>query len=205
MSSPVISIDQSSDSGGFLSVILGPMFSGKTDYLLRELHIFATMGVKVLYVNHLLDTRDGIFSSHNEMITQLGNGINGIKLSDSNDIVKEAADHLIIGIDEAQFFHGLKDVVLHLVEKLGKRVIVTGLSGTYQREPFGEIVDLIPYCDNLVKLNSYCTLCASNKILKHAHFSYRSDTNDTDKIVVGAKNEYMPLCRTCFLSKHSKT
>lgn len=201
MSSPVISIDQDTDSGGFLSLIIGPMFSGKTDYLLRELNIFATMGAKVLYVNHLLDTRDGIFSSHNEMITSLGNGIHGKKVSKASDIIEEASDHLIIAIDEAQFFDDLKDVVLHLVEKLGKRVIVAGLSGTYQRESFGEIFKLIPYCDNLVKLNSYCTICASNKMLKHAHFSYRSDPN-TEKIVVGAKNEYMPLCRTCFLSKH---
>lgn len=196
MSAPMISMDSSE---GYLDLIIGPMFSGKTDYLLRELNIFSVMGGKVLYVNHSLDTRGDTFSSHNPTISKIGN-ISHKKVENVEQLLEACKDYLIIGIDESQFFQGLKDAVLDLVEKQGKRVLVAGLSGNYKREAFGELLDLIPYCDRVTKLSSYCSACSVSKKIKQAHFSYRM-TKDDIEVIIGAKNEYVPLCRECFISK----
>jgi thymidine kinase len=196
MSSPVISMD---GTEGYLELIFGPMYSGKTDYLLRELNIFAIMGARVLYVNHAFDTRGDVFSSHNPSITTVG-AVSHKKVETVEQLLDACQDYSIIGIDESQFFSGLKDAVLTLVEKLGKRVLVAGLSGNYKREPFGELLSLIPYSDRVTKLASCCSQCAVSKKIKQAHFSYRM-TKDEIEVFIGAKNTYTPLCRECFIAK----
>jgi thymidine kinase len=200
MSCPVISIDASSPTTGFLDVIIGPMYSGKTDYLLRELNIFSIMGARVLYVNHSLDTRGEVFSSHNPLISSDALcKIDTKKVFDVAELISAADDYLVIGIDEAQFFNGLKDAVMHLVEEKGKRVLVAGLSGNYLREPFGDLIQLIPVCDRITKLSSCCSICAKAKQIKQAHFSHRIHSEMKKQILVGAKDEYIPLCRECFI------
>ena len=87
------------------------------------------------------------------------------------------------------------------MEGQGKRVLVVGLSGNYKRESFGELLDLIPYCDRVTKLSSCCSDCAVARKIKQAHFSYRTTLSDSE-VVVGAKKEYVPLCRECFLAKN---
>jgi len=196
MSSPVISMD---GNEGYLEIIFGPMYSGKTDYLLRELNIFAIMGARVLYVNHTYDTRGDVFSSHNPSLTKIGS-ISHKKVETVEQLLDACKDYSIIGIDESQFFTGLKDAVLNLVEKQGKRVLVAGLNGNYKREPFGELLSLIPYSDRVAKLASCCSQCAVSKKIKQAHFSYRV-AKDEIEVFIGAKNAYVPLCRECFIAK----
>jgi thymidine kinase len=177
------------------------MYSGKTDYLLRELNIFSTMGAKVLYVNHSLDDRGDLennFSSHNPCIGKVGL-ISSKKVFDVQELLEVSKEYLVVGIDEAQFFVGLKEAVMELVEKHGKRVLVAGLSGNYRREPFGELIDLIPVCDRVTKLSSCCSLCAKAKKIKQAHFSHRLSSEIKKDILIGAQEEYIPLCRECFV------
>lgn len=206
MSASVISIDQS-NSCGFLDVIIGPMFSGKTNYLLKELTIFSIMGAKVLYINHSLDTRAEKFSTHNPMIKEndsinsIGLNIEYVKTDNLKSLENICENYMVIGIDEAQFFTGLKDFVLELVENKGKRVIVSGLSGDFKRESFGEIVNLISYCDRITKLSSFCQTCSQHKKIKEAHFSHKfkiNSTGDDNNICVGGKREYIPVCRECY-------
>lgn len=195
MSASVISLDEST---GYLDLIIGPMYSGKTNRLLNELILFATMGASVLYLNSDKDNRtDEPFSTHHPLVHSIGN-IKGKKVNDLYDVYEECKNVEIIGIDEAQFFPHLKKFVLDMVEKEGKRVIVTGLSGTFKREMFGEILQLIPYCDRLTKLNSLCMECAEHRKIKDAHFSHRL-TEENSEIVVGGKSKYVPLCRSCYI------
>ena len=130
MSASIISIDNS-NSCGFLDLIIGPMFSGKTNYILKELTVFSIMGASVLYINHSLDTRSDKFSTHNPLIKDIEN-IEFVKTDNLNSIEKLCDNYIVIAIDEAQFFDGLKDFVIELVEKKGKRVIVGGLSGDFK-------------------------------------------------------------------------
>ena len=197
MSASVISIDQNNECG-YLDIIIGPMYSGKTNYLLKELTVFSIMGARVLYINHSIDNRsDKNFSTHNPLINDIDN-IETVKTDNLNNIKDMCKDFLVIAIDEAQFFNDLKSFVLDLVEKGGKRVIVAGLSGNFKRETFGEILDLVSYCDRITKLSSFCKVCAEHKKIKEAHFSHRTNSN-LEHIEVGAKNEYIPLCRECYI------
>jgi thymidine kinase len=203
MSASIISIDQDNSKCGFLDIIIGPMFSGKTNYLLKELTVFSIMGAKVLYINHSIDNRsDMMFSSHNPLIND------GIKETENTSLIKTdnlsevydiCSNFMVIAIDEAQFFNGLKDFALDLVEKKGKRVIVAGLSGDFNREAFGEIFSLISYCDRITKLSSFCKICAYDKKIKEAHFSHKKQSLKSSIISIGGKEEYIPLCRECYI------
>ena len=150
-----------------LDLIIGPMFSGKTTELIRRLHTLYSIGKKCIYVNSSLDTREEKdYSSHNKTISTLG-GIASAKMSQLN--IEELVQFDIIGIDESQLFsYKFKDVVIKLVEEHGKHVIVSGLNGDFKREKFGEILDLIPLCDNVTKLFPYCITCSHTR----SAFSY---------------------------------
>jgi thymidine kinase len=173
------------------------MYSGKTTYLLNKLNTFAISGAKCLYVNSTLDTRGGAFSTHNPLISSIGN-IASVKLSRLASVLERVDEYDIIAIDEAGFFEELKEIVLQLVETYGKRVYVGGLSGDYLRRPLGEILELIPYADSVHKLSAVCTRCAEEKIMSEAHFSYRV-VNREETILIGNQESYIPLCRKCYL------
>jgi len=196
MSAPIISIGSSC---GYIDIIIGPMFSGKTSYILRELVIFSKLGSKVLYINHSLDNRTTeSFSTHNPLIGNVSM-FDMVKTDSLYSVRDLSKQYDIIGIDEAQFFNGLKDFVVEMTEKYGKRVIITSLSGNFKRKMFGEIFELIPLCDRLTKLSSFCQRCTLEKKIKEAHFSYRLVENESSNILIGANESYIPLCRECFL------
>lgn len=181
-----------------IDLILGPMYSGKSTELIRRLTLLHDLGLKVLYVNSQLDDRSQTsFSTHNKTIGTLP--FDNLKTTDLERLDIDEYD--VIGIDEAQFFGGLVKVVLQWVEKHNKIVLATGLNGDYKREKFGEILELIPYCDTITKLNSYCMNCRKNKHeLKVALFTQRV-TNSKETILIGGKEAYQPVCRNCYTDK----
>ena len=187
-----------------LDIITGPMYSGKSTELLRRLSIFSEMGLKVLYINSSLASRSNkTFSTHNPSISNLGI-ISSQKVDNLNDIKEICKDYEVIGIDEAQFFKDLVEFVLSQTEEENKQVIVSGLNSDYLRKPFGFILNLIPYCDNITKLNSFCHICCKNRQIIAAPFINR-EVKSNKQILVGGKNEYYPLCRKCYLkSKKNK-
>ncbi len=199
--SSVIDMD---DKSGYLHIIMGPMFCGKTNRLLNELLCFDIVGAPVFYLNSSYDTRtDEPFSTHHPLVKTLGN-IRGAKTLHLMSFYEECKAYDVIGIDEAQFFTDLEEFVLAMVEREGKRVIVAGLSSNFKRERFGAILDLIPFADRVEKLSSLCIACTQKRKIKEAHFSYRLCKNDDGETLVGGKNEYVPLCRACYLEKKIK-
>lgn len=164
-----------------LDLIVGPMYSSKTTDLLRRLFVSSAVGFKSLYINHTLDNRnqDAEYSTHNPLYKQKMEAENGVVMRSLSQLDQlsdaELHEFQIIGIDEGQFFPDLKKGVLRMVEVLGKHVIVSGLNGDSNRQPFGQILDLIPYADHISKLSSYCQRCAQppNKRLIKAIFTYR--------------------------------
>ena len=182
-----------------LDLIIGPMFSSKTTELVRRLSIFADMDIPVLYINTELDTRsDQSFSSHNSMITSLGN-IDSIKIKTLLNIPNEALlKYDIIGIDEAQRFNDLAEFCDICVDVLDKKLIVAGLSGDFRREPFGQVHLLLSKCDSITQLYAYCVECKSkNNRIQPAIFTKRIG-NEGKTIVIGAKEMYVPVCRKCY-------
>ena len=97
-------------------------------------------------------------------------------------------------IDEAQFFDNLKENVLGILEKLNINIVIVGLDGDFNRNKFGEILDLIPYCDTCQKITALCKECNDGT---PALFTHRNNKNN-DQIEVG--NNYVSLCRYHYLT-----
>jgi thymidine kinase len=184
---------------GYLEMFLGPMFSGKTTHLIQLYKMHKYIGKKVVVINYSGDTRYGnnnMLSSHDQimipciMLNTLGELWNN--LDNPNYTMVRDADVIII--NEGQFFEDLYDIVIQMVDIANKTVYISGLDGDFQRNKFGRILDLIPYCDKITKLQSMCALCKNGM---SGIFSHRI-SNEQHQIVIGSDN-YMPLCRECYL------
>jgi thymidine kinase len=182
---------------GYISLIIGPMYSGKTTELIKQLNTYSLLNMKVLYINHILDNRSDIFSTHNPSIKDLGRGVDGMKSSDISLEMNTIMSYDVIGIDEAQLFDKIYDVIMYIAETLNKRVIVAGLSGDYKRELFGELYRLLPVVDDITKLHAYCKPCLGNNNIARAHFSKRI-TLHQETVLIGASDSYIPVCRKCY-------
>jgi thymidine kinase len=196
-----------------LEIIIGPMFSGKSTELLRRLNIYAAMNLHVLYINSSFDDRaTTMWSTHNPTMKSIGN-IAAVKIQDLTELETEIefrrgeevnkaplSSFDVIGIDEAQFFTGLKDFTLGQVEKLHKKVLIAGLNSDFKRAKFGEILDLIPVCDTIDKLTPFCKMCWENSNEHvNALFSMRINSENDSVIDVGDSGKYAPVCRKCYL------
>lgn len=179
-----------------IDIIFGPMYAGKSSELIRRLNIYHEMGMKVLFLNSNQDNRsDEAFSTHNGTIGKLP--FENIKIRNLSDY--DISKYDVIGIDEAQLFAELKDTVLQWVESDNKIVIVSGLNGDSQRRPFGELNDLLSYCDSATKLTPFCIPCKRvSNIIRAAHFTKRT-VSDRSTVLIGGKDMYIPTCRECFL------
>lgn len=194
---------------GCLELITGPMFSGKSSESLRRLLIDEEIGFNVVYINHSSDTRSsGPFSTHNPLYKKTLENDRKIKFL-SSDTLKGLTEQIkefhIIGVDEAQFFPDLAEVVLSWVEDLNKKVIVAGLTADFQRKRFGQLLDLEPFADSFTRLTSYCLPCARSKRKKiiDAIFTHRTVKFD-GQVQVGGAETYIPVCRRCYKSLNSK-
>jgi len=132
-----------------IEIILGCMFSGKSTELLRRLSRYQAINIDTLLINHLFDTRTG-----NSIKTHDNLEKKALKVKTLMEIVNtdEYLNSNVIGIDEAQFFTDLKEFVLY--SEKNKTIIIAGLDGDSNREPFGEILNCIPLCDEVVKLTA---------------------------------------------------
>ena len=186
-------MSQSSYSTGFLELIIGPMFSGKTSRIVEVYNQCKFCNIPVAVINHIIDNRydDELLSTHDKI------KIPCIKTSKLSDVYKTAdilkAD--VILINEGQFFDDLYQVVIELLE-LKKQVYICGLDGDFERKKFGQILDLIPLSDKVTKLTSLCSLCKNGT---PGIFSMRL-TEEKVQTLVGSEN-YIPVCRKCYHSQ----
>jgi len=180
-----------------IDVITGPMFSGKSTELARRLVILGDANFKVVYVNSTLDTRQNV--SHNKLFNS-NLPFKSYKVASLFEIQKDLMDYDVIGIDEAQFFTELYEFCIEMCEKNGKKVIVAGLNSDFRRQKFGQIMELLPVCDTVIKLSSFCKICANKANFVPALFSKRIDKTNNNSIAVGAGESYIPTCRECYFS-----
>ena len=159
---------------GYLKLIIGPMYSGKTSSLI---HIYNTYRhhFNILVINHSEDVRYG----KQNMSTHDGIKIPCIFTSDLS-CIENIQDYDMILINEGQFFPDVFDWVKHMVTYLNKRVYIAGLDGDFKQEPIGDILKLLPYSNKCTKLTSLCYDCRDGT---EAIFSHRI-TNETQQIVI---------------------
>ena len=176
---------------GSLELIIGPMFSGKTE-LLIEKYNEKKLHENIVAFNYYKDTRYG----NDKIISHSGKFISSINIEFLSEIINNENFNLykFIYINEAQFFTNLKFYIVQFVEKYNKNVVLCGLDSDYKREKFGEIWDLIPFADNIYKLNGNCHTCDKKSL-----FTFRI-TNEKDQEIIGNDN-YIPLCRKCYILK----
>ena len=188
---------------GYLELILGPMFSGKTTHLIQAYKKYTYIGKNVATINYYGDTRYDVsmLSTHDKVMIPCIQSSNILSLWNNPDCSYyaelRAAD--VILINEGQFFDDLYDCVIDMVETHNKIVYICGLDGDFKRKRFGQILDLIPYCDKMVKLHALCSNCRNGT---PAIFSHRI-TDEALQIVIGSDN-YKPLCRACYII-HNKS
>jgi len=186
---------------GRLDIIIGTMFSGKTTYLLSEIAKLAELNYKILYINIDFDDRStNVFSTHNPFFD---NHVDFIKKESINKNVKMLKSRLlkdieiesidIIIIDEAHFFEDLVTFVNLCLEKR-KYIIVGGLQADFAGRKFGKILDLIPICTDIKRLNAYCSECAKTKNCRIAIYS-KKITKSRKNIDIGGSDKYIPVCR----------
>ena len=173
---------------GSIEVIAGSMFSGKTEELIRRLKRAKIARLKVEIFKPAIDTRYSVA----EVVSHDENSILSTPVESSGNIMLLTGDVDVIGIDEAQFFDaGLIEVSIALAN-LGIRVIIAGLDMDFKGNPFGPIPGLMAVADHITKVHAICMRCGDV-----AQFSHR--LSNADKLVLlGEKNEYEPLCRSCF-------
>ena len=180
---------------GTLEIIMGPMFSGKTELLIEKYNTEFNKNhndisiEKIIAFNYHKDTRYG----QDGIISHSGKKISSINIQTLSEIFEDDdfSKRTYIFINEAQFFPDLKQTIIKLVEEYNKNVVICGLDSDFKREKFGDMWDLIPYSDNILKLKGRCNDCN-----KPSLFTYRT-TNEKDQAVIGTKN-YIPLCRICY-------
>jgi len=174
---------------GKLHLILGPMFSGKTTKLIEIYNENQEKNKQVIAINYDADRRyhDSMLSTHDKVM------IPCIFTESIAEILQHPSitSANIILINEGQFFPDIYEAVLMLVEQHGKTVYICGLDGDFQRNRFGDLLSLIPFCDSVVKLTARCNLCNEPAIFS------RRITCETAQVVIGSTN-YIPVCRACY-------
>ncbi len=180
--------DNNQPRRGWVEVICGSMFSGKTEELIRRLNRAKIAKQKVEIFKPAIDTRYDELDvvSHNE------NSIRSTPVESAEQILLMVNDVSVVGIDEAQFFDTRLVSVCNQLADRGIRVIVAGLDMDFKGVPFGPIPHLLATAEYVTKVHAICMQCGNL-----AQYSHRTIQGD-DLVVLGETDSYEPLCRSCF-------
>jgi thymidine kinase len=174
--------------GGWIEVICGSMFSGKTEELIRRLKRASIANQQVEIFKPSLDTR----FDQRKVVSHDDNFIEAIPVEDARELLERSGHSSVIGIDEAQFFDAALTDVCQQLALAGKRVIVAGLDMDYRGQPFGPMPALLAVSEYITKVHAICQHCGNL-----ATHSYRlADSDDT--VMLGEKEAYEPRCRACY-------
>jgi thymidine kinase len=178
---------------GWIEVIAGSMFSGKTEELIRRLRRAEYAKQKVEIFKPTIDVR----YSEEEVVSHNATSIRSTPVPSSQNILLLTGDVDVVGIDEAQFFDtGIVEVCVKLADQ-GIRVIVAGLDMDFKGRPFGPMPALFAVAEYVTKVHAVCMHCGDL-----AQYSHRkSDSKAT--VVLGEKDIYEPLCRRCYIDTKS--
>ncbi|GIL73317.1 hypothetical protein Vretifemale_3515 [Volvox reticuliferus] len=187
----------SNKAHGEIHLIMGPMFAGKTTRLLQRVREAQAAGQRVVVVKSVVDTR----YSSNCVVTHTGDRLPCVCLARLGSLREQIGtaeyDKVdVVAVDEAQFIEDLAESALHTAESDGKVVIVAGLSGDFQRQRFGQLLELVPLADRVDKLEGRCSFCDQPSL-----FTLRIAAN-TQQELVGGTESYAPVCRRHYRELH---
>jgi thymidine kinase len=173
---------------GWIEVVCGSMFSGKTEELIRRVKRAKIANLKIRIFKPKMETRyDKV-----KVVSHDDNYLDSFPVDNAEEILRWIDDIEVIGIDEAQFFDQGLPAVVDKLANMGKRVIIAGLDMDYLGKPFGVMPDLIAMAEYVTKVHAICMHCGDV-----AQYSYRF-TKSGGQVQLGERDKYEPRCRTCF-------
>lgn len=173
---------------GWIEVVCGSMFSGKTEELIRRIRRAEFAKQQVGLFKPGTDTR----YHETDVVSHDRRAMASVPVKDSAALLPLAKDLEVVGIDEAQFFDEALPRVCEQLAAQGKRVIVAGLDMDFQGRPFGPMPQLLAIAEYVTKVHAICMRCG-----ELAHYSHRTVASDR-LIVLGETDSYEPLCRQCY-------
>lgn len=180
---------------GWIEVICGSMFSGKTEELIRRLKRAQIAKLKVEIFKPVVDTR----YDEEQVVSHDETAIHSTPVYSAAQILLYANDFDVVGIDEAQFFDEQLAEVCNQLANMGVRVIVAGLDMDYTGKPFGPIPSLMASAEYVDKIHAICVKCGNL-----AQYSHRV-VDDPSLVMLGEKDVYQPLCRRCYYEENNRT
>jgi thymidine kinase len=177
------------EQAGWIEVICGCMFSGKTEELIRRLNRAIIAKQKVEIFKPVMDKR----YHHEHIVSHNENAIRSTPVNFANDILLLGQDCAVVGIDEAQFFDASIVDVCSTLANNGKRVIVAGLDMDYEGKPFGPMPQLLAVAEFVTKVHAICARTG-----QLASYSYRL-TENTGQVMLGERSHYEARSRSAFL------
>lgn len=181
---------------GYLEMIIGPMFSGKSTELIRRIRLAKSINKSVLVIKPKLDDR----YLKNEIVSHNFDSEKCVIVNLLSEIDSSVSRYDLIIIDEAQFFSDLKEYVVKWTDNYNLHVVIGGLDGDFKRKPIGQILELIPYADVCEKQKSFCKLCLDGT---EAIYSLKVSKNES-QIEIGGEDIYKPVCRKHYLENNKK-
>ncbi len=182
---------------GYLEVIAGPMYCGKTEELIRQIKRAQIGKKKVQAFKHAIDNR---YSTEKKLHSHNGQSHESEKIDSAEELINMIQDDTeIVAIDEAQWFgQDLVPVIQELLNR-NKHVIVAGLAMTFDQKPFVPIPTLMAMADKVTKLSSVCTLCGNDAVF-HKRMTQGTTVNSSiaDPSLVGNLDDYQARCRVCY-------
>jgi thymidine kinase len=208
-----MSLFNSKNVSYYLKLVIGPMFSSKSSYLLSEYNKYCYLFNKnqIIVINSILDKQRHTNEPTGFLKTHDNKSISALMLNNLNELYtnplynKKYNEAKIIIIDEAQFYPDLYLFIKKELHKTGtKRFIIAGLSSDFNQNPIGDIIKLIPLADDIIKLSALCLYCKDGtpanftKKIAQLNENYNKNCNENDNILVGNKDTYSPCCRFHF-------
>lgn len=182
------------DYTGYIEVVTGSMFSGKTEELIRRVRraIIAKQKVQVFKPN--IDDRYGI----HEVTSHNGESVKGIPVKTATEIINLIEEETtVVAIDEAQFFDdGIVWVTDELAEN-GMRVIIAGLDTDFRGEPFGSMPELMCRAEEVMKLRAICEVCCNKALRTQRLIDGKPAPRHSPTVMIGAQESYQARCRSC--------
>ncbi|MDR1793952.1 MAG: thymidine kinase [Erysipelotrichaceae bacterium] len=179
---------------GYIEVIAGCMFAGKTEELIRRIKVLEFAKKKILVFKPAIDNR----YSDTMVVSHAGSSVSSIVVSKAKDILNYVeADTKVVAIDEAQFFDDDIVAVCDYLAKSGRRVMVAGLDTDFRAEPFGKMPHLITTAEFVTKLTAVCVKCGAPATRTQRIINGQPASYNDPIILVGAQESYEARCRHC--------
>jgi thymidine kinase len=184
------------ERGGWLEVVCGPMFSGKSEELIRRLRRAEIAGQRTLIVKPRIDDRYDV----THVVSHSGSRLRAVAADSAADVLRLAEGYEVVGIDEAQFFdRGIVDAVQAMVGR-GSRVVAAGLDTDFRHEPFGAMPTLLALAEFVDKLQAVCHRCGGPATRTQRLVDGRPAPFAGETIQIGALDSYEARCAACYES-----